>query len=151
MIVLLYSLIHNLVQIREISAKIFYSFIILFLSHNYATCWDPHHLHCFYQSDNPWHPATQGHCQHYQLSDILTLSVAIFQPSGFMLGRRWILVLCIKETVSWSPARYDWHRWSARWSSSSLPSTSLPCMLATYFISGSVSSWWPGLSENSRT
>ena len=40
----------------------------------------------------------------------LTFSVAIFHPSGFMLGRMWIRVESTRLLMSWSPARYEEHR-----------------------------------------
>lgn len=64
-----------------------------------------------------------------------SLTIACSYPSGFILGMRWTLVLF---RIVWTrrSLEYCWQRYLARSRSSSLPITSLPCMLATYLNSG---------------
>lgn len=82
-------------------------------------------------------------CSYRSTGQSLTVSVAFCQPSGFMEGSRWMRVVESRFLMSWSPERQPSHRWWASLSSSSRPTTSLPCMLATYLNSGSTEN--PGL------
>lgn len=66
-----------------------------------------------------------------------TFLKAISYPSGFMDGRRWMRVSLTRRTMRWSPRLYSWHMNCIRLSRSSRPSTSFPCIPATYRNSGS--------------
>lgn len=54
-----------------------------------------------------------------------------------MEGRRWIRVSVTRRTTRWFPFRYSLHRNCIRFSRSSRPRASFPCMPATYRNSGS--------------
>lgn len=54
-----------------------------------------------------------------------------------MDGRRWMRVSLTRRTMRWSPRLYSWHMNCIRLSRSSRPSTSFPCIPATYRNSGS--------------
>lgn len=66
-----------------------------------------------------------------------TWVAATSYPSGFIEGKRWMRVSWMSCVMRWLPWRYSSHRKSASWSNSSRPSTSFPCMFATYLNSGS--------------
>lgn len=66
-----------------------------------------------------------------------TFLKAISYPSGFMEGRRWMRVSLTRCTMRWSPRLYSWQMYCMRFSRSSRPSTSFPCIPATYRNSGS--------------
>lgn len=63
-------------------------------------------------------------------------SWAFSYPSGFMEGIRWILVLRTKSVTSGSVPKFL-QRYSMRFNSSSLPTTSFPCIFPIYLNSGS--------------
>lgn len=66
-----------------------------------------------------------------------TFLKAISYPSGFIEGSRWMRVSLTRRTMRWSPRLYSLHMYCIRLSRSSRPSTSFPCIPATYRNSGS--------------
>ena len=66
-----------------------------------------------------------------------TFLKALSWPSGFMEGSRWMRVSLTRRTMRWSPRLYSSHMCCIRLRRSSRPSTSFPCIPATYRNSGS--------------
>ena len=104
-----------------------------------------HILYFVIYSAQPGAKPSSGELAHYSAnqdkSAILTFDLynryAAWNPSGFMVGNRCILVCVINRVILRSPSLYWSHRYCARYISSSRPDASLPCILATYLNSGS--------------
>lgn len=101
-----------------------------------SSCSNQYYEHCFFQFRLKSHLKIASTIDNkFLFLNYNPPSLDFSYPSGFMLGSRWILVVSNNWVILLS-VPYLSQRYLINNSSISLPTTSFPCMLATYLNSG---------------